>query len=252
MYHLFKHQLENLVELHTRKGREKQGYFLIEGEKVVRDALRAGWKLQGLVLTDEALKKSGSLLKECADIQPLLATSEQMNKLSETMTPTGLVAVVRLPGTSPLPAEGIVLALDDIADPGNLGTIIRTADWFGIKHMLLSPGTVDPFNGKVVRAAMGSLFNMQFCIAADFETDVRSLQASGYRVVVTTASGKDAALTVSDKLCLVLGSEAHGVSQGIERIADSTYTISGTGNAESLNVAVSAGIVLYSLMGANL
>ena len=247
MYALFKNQLEELLELHTRKGRKEQGYFLIEGEKIIQDAVAAGWIIQGLIVTEEASKRYAELIEKCTNSIPMLATQEQMRKLSETVTPTGILAILCIPSPVPLPSTGHVLALDDISDPGNLGTIMRTADWFGIKDLMLSPNTVDEFNGKVIRAAMGSLFHIRFHRSEQFEADLRALQQGGYTVVVTTVSGNTHTLKQVKKMCLVLGSEAHGVSKPVEAMANSTYTIAGSGDAESLNVAVSGAIALYEL-----
>lgn len=144
------------------------------------------------------------------------------------------------------PGHRLVLALDGVADPGNLGTILRTADWFGAAGVVLSPGCVDPFNEKVVRSTVGSLFHLPVVSDIHLPDALREARSAGFAVVVADVKG---AIALDDwrppaRSLLVLGSESQGVSTAVAELADVAVSIPRHGQAESLNVAVAAGILL--------
>ncbi len=245
-----KAEYQNLLALHTRKGQEEQRAFLVEGIKGVSEVVRANWQVRLLVVSREFLAKQRDPVDSWAlshEKIRLAKDESQMASLSATVTPPGVMAVVEMPENQELPQDSLVVALDGVADPGNLGTIIRTADWFGAGHLLLGPSSVSPYNPKVVRSAMGSLFHLPIRQTEDLVAELTSLKAKGYTVLAADAHGGEAKLPSSDKLCLVLGSESHGISSPVIAQADSVYTIPGTGQAESLNVAASCAILLFAL-----
>ena len=140
-------------------------------------------------------------------------------------------------------SDGPILMLDTIQDPGNLGTIIRTADWFGFKHILCSPGTADCFNPKVIQSTMGSIFRVNIRYADLFKTIEEHPQIP---VWITSLEGNDIRqLKPVDNVFLVVGNESKGVHPDIEKKADQKVFIPGLGNAESLNAAVAAGIMMF-------
>jgi len=155
--------------------------------------------------------------------------------------------------------EKFIICLDGVKDPGNLGTIIRTADWFGIKNILLSEDCVDPYNEKSVRSTMGSIFHVNIFSAqggsalggksSGLERILKLLKEKyEYKICSLVMKGEDLnKIKISDKTIFVLGSESHGVRPEIEKISDKNYTIVGKGEAESLNVAVAGGILIHSL-----
>jgi len=141
-----------------------------------------------------------------------------------------------------------ILLLDRVNDPGNLGTIIRTADWFDIHDIILSEGSVDPYNEKVVRSTMGSIFRTHMYQSEYLVETVEFLKKNGYSIAVLDLEGEDISeLPKKGKLALLFGSESHGISDQLLALADASYTISGKGNAESLNLAMSVGITLHQL-----
>ncbi|MBI2436316.1 MAG: RNA methyltransferase, partial [Candidatus Magasanikbacteria bacterium] len=145
--------------------------------------------------------------------------------------------------------EGPIICLDNIKDPGNLGTIIRTADWFGIKNILLSENSVDPYNPKVVRSTMGSMFHVHIFETGNLKKTLKKLKENfEYKIYSLDLKGKKlSTLKPSPKSVYIFGSESHGVSEGLDELIDERYTIEKKGEAESLNVAIATGILLSNL-----
>jgi TrmH family RNA methyltransferase len=245
-------QIRQFRDLRVRANRDASGLFLAEGATLVPEALASGWSVPFLIVTDEFLQAhSGFLAKVSGSTEILLALPEQYARISELDAPPGVAAVIARPhATDVSDFKGkLVLCCDGIGDPGNLGTLLRTAEWFGVSEILLGPGTTDPFGNKTVRASMGSLFRMRCAFVKDLPTALRDMQKSGRQVMVADMHGEPVSAQGQTPLCLVLGSEAHGPSAEVRTLADRTLAITGAGNGESLNVSVAAGIMLYALSG---
>jgi TrmH family RNA methyltransferase len=140
----------------------------------------------------------------------------------------------------------VILLLDSIQDPGNVGTIIRSADWFGIKDVFLNLNCADIYNSKTVASSMGSIFNINFYQNQDLIKLAQDLKKYDYQIIAADSHGQDRFETKS-KTAIVIGSEAHGVSNQLLNLSDLRYKIKGQGKAESLNAAVACGIILYQL-----
>ncbi|MBU6388909.1 RNA methyltransferase [Patescibacteria group bacterium] len=242
-------ELKSVRALKTKKGREEHQAFLIEGDKIVQDAAAADWEISRLFVTREAEEEKREWLGRLGQSYEVV-DSRTMDSISTVMTPPGVIGVVRQPSYRLNDAllGPIIVAVAGVSDPGNLGSIIRTADWFGVTGIILSPDAVDPYNEKVVRAAMGSLFHVKLFESHDLESDLRQAKAAGYHLIAAEAHGSTGLVGQFERLCLVMGSEAAGLPRAIQEITDSVYTIPGRGKAESLNVAVSFGIILNELV----
>jgi TrmH family RNA methyltransferase len=174
----------------------------------------------------------------------------EADRVQTTESFPGAMAVVAL---QPVALESVlnngpVIVLDNIKDPGNLGTIIRTADWFGIKNIVLSDSCVDAHNPKVVRSTVGSLFHVTIHETSDILSVVKQFSKNGYAINALALGGKDVALMKQNsKSVYVFGSESHGVRPELLAMASGIYTIPGKGRAESLNVAVAVGLVLQGI-----
>lgn len=246
-----------LPKLLQKKYREEYQSFLVEGKRGVIDALRAQAQVSQLIMTRQFTQQhrdycQQSEVQEYLKRDKVLYVSEpEFGRLSETTTPQGIAAVVQLPQVSldNFSACTLIAVLEDVRDPGNLGTMIRTADWFGVDGIVLLGGA-DPYQPKVVRSSMGSLFHTPIYTSQDYVTDITELKNKGFSVVVTRPelAGTTVAIdTKQQKVCVVFGNEAHGTSREIDQLADTAMSIPKYGDAESLNVAVSFGIVLYEL-----
>jgi TrmH family RNA methyltransferase len=174
-------------------------------------------------------------------------------KLSDTVSPQGIISVVKIKKFSlaEVWSKGlsIVLALDQIRDPGNVGTLIRTADAFGIDGVILSTDTVELHNPKVVRSTMGSIFHLPIFDELDLEKTIPKLKKRHLKIYGTdTREGKDFdQLNYSPRACLLIGSEAKGLSKRLSHLSDEIIRIPTAGNAESLNASVAGGILLYEM-----
>ena len=236
-------KFEDIRKLHQRKYREEFGCFLVEGEHLVQE-------LQKAAVHDARLRSSEIwFTREYAHWPTTLAThvvnAPHMMQLSETRSPQGIAAVVPLlAAPAAAPGERAIF-LHEIQDPGNLGTILRTLAWFGGFRCLLSPGSVDPHNGKAVRASMGAIFH------APVETDVPidALPARFGRVASLEFKGRSIATTAFRNFdCFIYGNEGRGVPRAaLDAVNAQPFTIAGTGAIESLNVAATVNICQYEL-----
>ena len=167
--------------------------------------------------------------------------------VSDTETPQGVAAAVKTPDTTPpkVYPEGLIVTLDRVQDPGNLGTILRTADAFGAKGLLLSEGCADPFSPKTLRAAMGSTYHIPVW-QGDIVSELERLKAQGFFAVCGHLKGKEALPELPEKRVIIIGNEANGVSDEVAGKAY-LYRLPMKGRAESLNAAVAAAILIYKL-----
>jgi RNA methyltransferase, TrmH family len=248
-----RYSVRDLVKLEKRRFRDEEGVILIEGKKVVEEAQAAGLEIVQVLVTEKFLQQHSEFFRDQKLNQFAVMHISETNllRLAGTKTPQGLMAVVKKPEVDleKVAAAQIVVACDNIRDPGNLGTILRTADWFGVKSILLSRDGVDPYNDKVIRATMGSLFHLDVYVSDSFVADCEALKEKGFTIVVSRPEVKENFVpSPSTKMCLVLGNESEGTSAEIDEIADANYSIPRYGEAESLNVAVSFGIMMNELV----
>ena len=229
--------------LKERKGRRELGCFLVEGRKMVAEALASGFPVEA-VLVDEGRVAEFDL---SGDVFAL--PEHVLAAVCDTQTPQGIAAVVRMaePG---MPGQRLV-ALDGVQDPGNVGTIIRTADAAGFDGVLMSTQCADPFSPKVLRATMGSVFRMNVRVTDDLPGALDVLKAQGYAVISSQLDGEPfgpVARGMAAPFALVIGSEGNGVTEPVRQIATHRVALPMRGGAESLNAAVAAGIMMYGLM----
>ncbi len=254
---LSKEKLKELLKLKTKKGRKTQKRFLIEGMRLCEEMANSNWEAESVLFTSSFQNSSGGkkLLQkfERKNAKPIPVKPEKIKKLSETVTPQGIIAVAKIKKFSlnELWSEGsnIILALDAIRDPGNVGTLIRTVDAFGIDGVLLSSDTVELYNPKVVRSTMGSIFHLPIFDEVDLEKTIPQLKKRNFKIYGTDAKeGKDPdKVDFSKKICLLIGSEAEGLNENLLKLSDEIIRIPIFGRAESLNVSIAGGILLYEI-----
>jgi RNA methyltransferase, TrmH family len=236
--------------LHRRRERDETGRFLAEGPQAVREALAAGDVLQ-LFATAEARARHPELTGGANLVDP-----DAMAALSQTVTPQGLVAVCRyrdVPLDAALArAPRLVAVLVEIRDPGNAGTVLRTADAAGAGSVVFAGDAVDPYNGKCVRASAGSLFHVDVVRGADPVPAVVALRGAGLRVLAADGYGEADLDDLADSGQLaaptawLFGSEAHGLPDEVRSVADARVRVPLHGRAESLNLAAAAAVCLYT------
>lgn len=236
-------ELDWLKSLQTKKGRDQEGCFLLDNPKVIGENIQSPY-FQKLYVTEEIGLK---YQKYWSYTDYTIINSSELKKISPSTTPQGAVAVFN---TFPVldfdNFTPTVLLLDGIQDPGNVGTILRTADWFGVRDIFLSAECADVYNPKTIASSMGSIFHVNFYQNQNLIKIVEDLKKNNYQIIATDSHGKNNILA-DGKKAIIIGSEARGISPELSTLADQHYQIPGFGEAESLNAAVAAGIILYKI-----
>ena len=245
-------ELQSLRSLAQKKHRHTQGRYLIEGGRLVGEAIRSGVQVERLLLTDKftASTAGEQLAGETGGLEVTRLTATQAEQLSLTPHPQGVFAVLALPSpdrSPPQPLEPPILILDGIADPGNLGSILRTADWFAIPTVWVSADSADITNPKVVRGGMGAHFHLSHLWQGDLAAGADRLATEGVTLMGATLDGQplDQVQPPGRSWALIVGSEVRGLNPFWRERLDLAVTIPGRGQAESLNVSVAVGVLLH-------
>lgn len=229
---LSKNKIKWIRSLRMKKHRDQEGCFVLEGEKMVQEAIHERPEdILCLCTTDAEMIFSG----EC-----YLVSEAEMKAISGLSTPASLLAVIRMP-VFPETKANFILAIDGVQDPGNMGTIIRTADWFGVDRIVCSKETVDVFNSKVIQSTMGSIFRVPVSYT-DLSNFISESELPVYGALLEGKSMRN--ITFEPQGILLVGNEGKGISQSLLPWIDHPVLIPGKGGAESLNVAVATGILL--------
>jgi RNA methyltransferase, TrmH family len=241
--------------LRIRKHREREGAFLIEGERLLSEAIDSACEIRFVIVREDSSASFAGLLTACHDARIPVYTESERNfrRLADTRSPQGIAAVAGIPGAAEaVEVEALLprlplLALHQISDPGNLGTILRAMDWFGLPLLLLSSGSVDAWNPKVVRSAMGSMFRVRILPYTSLRelTDIAARSGRTIAAAVATDGDSIQVRSLPERLILLFGTEAHGLPAEALDVAAMRLTIAGKGRAESLNLAMSVSIMLY-------
>lgn len=230
--------------LKDRKGRLETGLFLAEGRKMTDEALASGYRVEA-VLVDTDRDDMGAIPFD-GPVYGLPA--HVFASVCDTKTPQGIAAVVRA-GTGKAVRGDRLLALDGVQDPGNVGTIIRTADAAGMDGILMSEECADVYSPKVLRATMGSIFRMPVATVRDLPAELIRLRQAGWSILSSQLDGTPfyERTGVGEKFCLVVGNEGNGISEPVKAAATHRLRLPMRGGAESLNAAVAAAIMMYDL-----
>lgn len=253
-------QIKQYAKLKQKKHRDSERKFLIEGIHLLAECLNSkiySKRIEKIIVSsdfddDKLLKFFSEILK---DVEIAVIEDKKFNLLTETVNSQGILAVLKMPDDLILPDDTesrVIVALDKINDPGNLGTILRTCYWFNVDEVIISKGSADIFNSKTLRATQGAVFHLNIRTETDLQEQLSYLNSKGYRIVLTDLSA-DKTFSENDneqtgKIVITFGNEAGGISHSIlsnenfERMKIKSYS-----KCESLNVAVAAGIVLDRL-----
>jgi TrmH family RNA methyltransferase len=231
-----KNKIKWIRSLQQKKNREDSGLFVVEGEKMVSEALKTfGKYIEFLCIT-----KSSSIVPENSKFEVAIASDEELKSISSLKNPNKSLIVLKIPIIKTIDVQ-FRIALDGIQDPGNMGTILRLADWFDVKEIICSKDTVDIYNPKVVQASMGAIFriNVIYCDLVDYLSKTKEpifgalLEGENIYKKIVKPNG-----------ILVLGNEGNGISKDVISLIKNPITIPRFGKAESLNVSVATGILL--------
>ena len=240
-----KNDVKELQALRQAKGRKEAGIFAVEGNKLVEELLSSDFRINKIFATGQWVEKNPVMAKKVADYE--IVTSKQMEQISNFVTPPGIYATAMIPSFKIKPDitdRELILMLDGINDPGNLGTIIRTADWFGIRKIVVSKDTCDPWQPKVIQSTMGSIFRIQIVEAElveflkDVKTPVFGALMQGKNVYHTNMGNNQGVI--------IIGSESHGIRENVMPFVSCPINIprAESSQTESLNASVAAGIII--------
>lgn len=229
--------IKEISKLKNKKYRDLTNTYLAEGEHLVEEAYKNNILTKIILLEDTICNY---------DIEKIYVTKEVMKKLTELDTPNKIIGIVKK--NTPLPIGNKILILDNIQDPGNLGTIIRSSVAFDIDTIVLSPNTVDIYNPKVIRSTQGMIFYTNI-ITLELKEFINEIKTKNYTIFETNVrNGKNIKeITLPEKFALVLGNEGQGVSKEIESLCDDNIYIKMSSKCESLNVSVATSILLYEV-----
>lgn len=243
--------VKNIKKLKEKKYRDLNNEFVIEGVKIIKEAIQEGAKIKRIVICEECIE-NGSIeqkfLYEVSKYDIFCVTKKIFDTITNVMNPQGILAVI---DKSDKEAdinykEDIIVMLDNIQDPGNLGTILRTIDSADLSQLIVSKETADSYNPKVVRSTMGAIFRVNIITSDNMVDTVKKLKKHGYEICITSLQDSESIYDVEyKKKVIIIGNEANGVSEELRNLADKRLIIPMLGKTESLNASVAASIVVY-------
>ncbi len=243
--------VKNIKKLKEKKYRDLENAYIIEGIKLVKEAIYENAKIRQIIMCENYADNKEidkETLYEISKYNLIYVTEKVFNTITDVKTPQGIIAIVeKNNSTCEINySEEIIIALDDVQDPGNLGTIIRTADSANLKQIILSKNSADPYNPKVVRSTMGGIFRVNIIEVDNLEETLKQTQKNGFKVMVTVLDTQKSIFDANyNKKVIVIGNEANGISKSIQNIADEKVKIPMLGKTESLNASVAAGVMIY-------
>ena len=246
--------IKNIRKLKEKKYRDLENSYIIEGIKLIKEAIVEKAKIKQIVMCEnytdnEEIDKE--TLYEIAKYNLIYVTEKVFNLITDVKTPQGIIAVIEKNNIKNTInqidySQDIIIALDDLQDPGNLGTILRTVDSANLNQIILSKNSADPYNPKVVRSTMGAIFRINIIEVEDLQETLKEIQKNKFKLMVTALDAENSIYNVDyNKKVIVIGNEANGVSKEIQGMADEKVKIPMLGKTESLNASVASGIIIY-------
>ena len=228
--------------LSTKKGRDELSLFVVEGEKLVREALE--YSDVDSIIFSEDYRGSKEIFRETYVLK-----DDVYRYIQDTVNSQGILAIVKKKGDIPLLESKLEVLCQDIQDPGNLGTIIRTSESFGVDAVDITPGCADPYNPKTIRSTMGSILRMTLRNILDIKSFITMKKELGYTVISGCLDGTDISEVTNkiEKVLLIVGNESRGITGDVVALSDITAKIPIYGRNDSLNVSVATGIILYEI-----
>lgn len=236
--------IKSIKKLKEKKYRTEN--FIVEGIKMVKEALEQA-EVEKIIVSETFSSSDDFKSLNCDEQKLLIASDKVFEDLTDVVTPQGIIAVVKKSSNLEIDySDEFVLALDGIQDPGNLGTIIRTADSANIKTILVSKDTVDAYSPKVVRSTMGGIFRTKVIEVEDLAQSLIEYKNNGFKVLTTELSAEKSIYDIDyQKSVVVIGNEANGVTEKVSKVASEKVIIPMLGKTESLNAAVATSIMIY-------
>lgn len=243
--------VKKVKKLKEKKYRDEENCYIIEGIKLVKEAIEENQNIKSIIICEDCMKNESidkKTLYEIAKYDCIYVSEKIFKFITDVSNPQGILAVIEKNNHSDKIncTEDIIVVLDGLQDPGNLGTILRTIDSANLKQVIVSKDTADVYNPKVVRSTMGAIFRVNIIESKNLVEDLKDLKENGYETVVTALDTKNSVYDIDyKKKVIVIGNEANGVSKEVKESADYKVKIPMLGKTESLNASVAAGIMIY-------
>ena len=243
--------VKNIRKLKEKKYRDLNNEYIIEGIKLLKEAIDENAKIKKVIICEGCLKEGNidqKLLYEIAKYDCIYVNKSVFSLMTDVQNPQGILAVIQKESSEENIdyKEDIIIILDGIQDPGNLGTILRTVDSVGLKQIIVSKTTADIYNPKVVRSTMGAIFRVKVIEADDLINTIKTIKKHKFEIIATSLETSKTIYEINyKKKAIIIGNEANGVSKELLEMADEKIKIPMLGKTESLNASVATGIILY-------
>ena len=233
--------IKNIKKLHDKKYRTDS--YIVEGIKMVKEAISENQLIELI-----AIREDLEINFDTKNIKIITVSSKVFNDISDVKTPQGILAVIKKKPNKQIETNtDYILALDSLQDPGNMGTIIRTADSANINQIIINKTTVDPYSPKVIRSTMGAIYRTNIIEVEDLKATLKEMKLKGFQIITTDLKATQSIYDINynNKTVVVIGNQANGVSQEILQTADKKVIIPMLGKTESLNASIAASIMIY-------
>ena len=243
--------IKHVKKLKDKKHRDESNEYIIEGIKLIEEAVKENAKIKKIIICEDTTRTyeiPTHIMYEIAKYECVYVTDKIFASITQVTNPQGIMAIiekneidVQIDYT-----QDIIVALDDVQDPGNLGTILRTVDSIGLNQIIVSKGTADAYNSKVVRSTMGAIFRVKIIEVENLVQAIKEMRRHHFKLMVTSLQTENSIYDIQfNKKIIVIGNESNGVSKEIQEMADEKAKIPMLGKTESLNASVAAGVVMY-------
>lgn len=243
--------IKHIRKLKDKKYRDESNEYLVEGVKLVEEAVKENAKIKQIIVCEDTTRTyeiPTHIMLEIARYECISVSNKIFNIITQVTNPQGIMAIIEKNAQDAQIdySQDIIVVLDDVQDPGNLGTILRTVDSIGLNQIIVSKGTADAFNSKVVRSTMGAIFRIKIIEVENLAQAIKEMRKHHFKLMVTSLQTKNSIYDIDFyKKIIVIGNEANGVSKEIQDMADEKAKIPMLGRTESLNASVAAGVVMY-------
>lgn len=243
--------IKHIKKLKDKKHRDESNEYIIEGIKLIEEAVKENARINKIIVCEDTTRTyeiPTHIMYEIAKYECVYVTDKIFASITQVTNPQGIMAIIEKGDTDAQIdyTQDIIVALDDVQDPGNLGTILRTVDSIGLNQIIVSKGTADAFNSKVVRSTMGAIFRVKIIEVENLPQAIKEMRRHHFKLMVTSLQTDNSIYDIQfNKKIIVIGNESNGVSKEIQEMADEKAKIPMLGKTESLNASVAAGVVMY-------
>ncbi len=239
--------IKHIKKLKDKKHRDESNEYIIEGVKLIEEAVKENARIKKIIVCEDTTRTyeiPTHIMYEIAKYECVYVTDKIFASITQVTNPQGIMAIIEKSDTDAQIdyTQDIIVALDDVQDPGNLGTILRTVDSIGLNQIIVSKGTADAFNSKVVRSTMGAIFRVKIIEVENLPQAIKEMRRHHFKLMVTSLQTENSIYDIQfNKKIIVIGNESNGVSKEIQEMADEKAKIPMLGKTESLNASVAAG-----------